>query len=267
MNNNFTLRDGERLDDLHRNGYHVIQNPKSFCFGIDAVLLSDFARVKKGECVLDLGTGTGIVPILMEAKTDGRQFTGLEIQEESVDMARRSVLGNGLTEKIEIVHGDIKEIKGIFAQRTFDVVTTNPPYMNAGFVGETSAKSIARHEILCTLEDIIAGAASVLGTKGRFYMIHRPNRLTDIIAMMRKHKIEPKTLRFVQPFVDKDPTMMLIEGAKDGNAWLNVLPPLVVYESVGKHTEEILQIYDRESYNKESYNKESYNKESYEKES
>ncbi|WP_317855376.1 tRNA1(Val) (adenine(37)-N6)-methyltransferase [Chakrabartyella piscis] len=246
MINKFTLNEGERLDDLHRNGYHVIQNPKSFCFGIDAVLLSDFARVKKGETVLDLGTGTGIVPILMEAKTDGFHFTGLEIQAESVDMAQRSVIGNGLSEKISIVHGDIKEIPTLFPQTTFDVVTTNPPYMNAGFVGETSAKSIARHEILCTLEDIIAGASRVLGTKGRFYMIHRPNRLTDIITMMRKHKLEPKTLRFVQPFVDKEPTMVLIEGAKDGSAWVNVLPPLIVYESVGKHTDEILQIYDRE---------------------
>lgn len=180
------LLEGERLDDLERNGYKIIQNPKKFCFGMDAVLLTGFAKVKEGEKCLDLGTGTGIIPILLEAKTKGAHFTGLEIQEESADMAVRSVQYNHLEEKVDIVTGDIKEASQIFGAASFDVVTSNPPYMNDlhGLKNPELPKAIARHEVLCTLEDVVREAARLLKPGGRFYMVHRPFRLAEIIRAM-----------------------------------------------------------------------------------
>ena len=199
------LQEGERLDDLHRNGYHIIQNEKKFCFGMDAVLLSGFAKVKEGEKVLDLGTGTGIIPILLEAKTAGKHFSALEIQEESADMARRSVAYNGLEQKIDVVCGDIKEASNLFGAASFDVVTCNPPYMNNqhGLKNPDLPKAIARHEVLCTLEDVVREAAKVLKVNGRFYMVHRPFRLVEIINTLSKYKLEAKRMRFVHPYQNR----------------------------------------------------------------
>ncbi|MBQ3599661.1 MAG: tRNA1(Val) (adenine(37)-N6)-methyltransferase [Lachnospiraceae bacterium] len=240
-----SLLEEERIDDLHRKGYRIIQNSSKFCFGMDAVLLSDFAKVKQGETVLDLGTGTGIIPILMEAKTEGKHFKALEIQEESVDMARRSVLLNHLQEKIEIVQGDIKEASCIFGKAVFEVVTTNPPYMNDlhGLKNPNLPKAIARHEILCSLEDVIREGASVLKQNGRFYMVHRPFRLAEIIRILSQHKLEPKRMRLVYPYVDKEPNMVLIEAIKGGRPMLKVEKPLVVYKDLNVYTEEIYKIY------------------------
>ena len=192
--NNIPLKESERIDDLERNGYRIIQDTKRFCFGMDAVLLSGFARVKEGACVLDLGTGTGIIPILLEAKTGARHLTGLEIQEDSADMARRSVRLNGLEDKIDIVTGDIKEAGGLFDAASFDVITCNPPYMTGkhGLTNPNDAKAIARHEILCTLEDVIAQTAKLLKPGGNFYMVHRPFRLAEIMVLLREYKLEPK---------------------------------------------------------------------------
>lgn len=236
---------GERLDELHRNGYVIIQNPETFCFGMDAVLLSGFARVKKGERVLDLGTGTGIIPILLEAKTQGEHFTGIEIQEESADMAARSVELNHLEEKVAIVTGDIKDASGLFGASSFDVVTTNPPYMigSHGLACKNQAKAVARHEILCTLEDVLSESAKLLKPRGRFYMVHRPFRLAEIMCGMAKYGIEPKRMQLVYPFVDKEPNMVLIEGLKGGNSRLKVEKPLIVYKEPGIYTEEIYDIY------------------------
>ena len=180
------LKEGERLDELHRNGYRIIQNSRKFCFGMDAVLLSGFARVKPGERALDLGTGTGIIPILLRGKTEGRDFTGLEIQEESADMARRSVAYNHLEESVSIVTGDIKEAAALFGAASFDVVTCNPPYMtgNHGLVNPEQPKAVARHEILCTLEDVVGQTARVLRPGGRFYLVHRPFRLAEILTLL-----------------------------------------------------------------------------------
>ena len=193
------LKAGERIDDLQRNGYQIIQNEEKFCFGMDAVLLSGFAKVKPGEQVLDLGTGTGIIPILLSAKTEAGHLTALEIQEESADMARRSVELNGLSEKISVVTGDIKEASKLFGKAVFDVVTTNPPYMNDnhGLKNPDLPKAIARHEVLCSLEDVIREASFVLKPNGRFYMVHRPFRLAEIFAVMQKYKLEPKAMRLV----------------------------------------------------------------------
>ena len=230
MTNN--LKPGERLDDLQIKGYEIIQSPGRFCFGMDAVLLSAFAKVKAGECVLDLGTGTGILPILLAAKTKGKHFTGLEIQEESADMARRSVRHNQLEEQIDIVTGDIKEASQIFGHGSMDVITTNPPYMigGHGLANPESAKAIARHEVLCTLDDILRESMRLLQDKGRFYMIHRPFRLTEIMIKMNYYKIEPKRIQFIYPYLDKEPTMVMIEGVRGAKPRITVEPPLVIYK-------------------------------------
>lgn len=235
----------ERLDDLHRNGYKIIQHKGKFCFGVDAVLLSDFAHVKEDERALDLGTGTGIIPILLEAKTKGKQFVGLEIQEESADMARRSVEYNNLQEKIEIVTGDIKEASQIFKLASFDVVTTNPPYMNHnhGLVNPNLPKAIARHELLCTLEDVIRESTKVLKPGGRFYMVHRPSRLVEFMTTLTKYKLEPKRIRFIHSYVDSEPTMVLIEAVRNGKSMIKVEPPLIVYKEKNVYTDEIRKIY------------------------
>lgn len=239
------LKDGERLDELHRNGYRIIQNARKFCFGMDAVLLSGFARVKAGERVLDLGTGTGIIPILLRGKTPGRNFTGLEIQEESADMARRSVAYNHLEDSISIVTGDIREAAALFRAASFDVVTSNPPYMtdSHGLVNPDLPKAIARHELLCSLEDVVRGAAGVLRPGGRFYLVHRPFRLAEIMTVLVRYRLEPKRMRLVYPFVEKEPNMVLLEAVQGGNSRITVEKPLIVYREPGVYTEEIYAIY------------------------
>lgn len=235
------LKENERIDDLQRNGFRIIQNRDGFCFGMDAVLLSVFAQAKEGESVLDLGTGTGIIPILLAAKTKAEKLTGLEIQEKSADMARRSVALNGLEGRIEIVTGDIKEARKLFGASVFDVVTSNPPYMigGHGLKNPNDEKSIARHEILCCLEDVVSQAAAVLKTGGHFFMVHRPFRLAEIMNVMCAHKLEPKRMRLVYPFFDKEPNMVLIEGVRGGNSRMKVEKPLILFEKPGVYTEEI----------------------------
>ena len=227
------LKDGERLDDLQLKGYEIIQDPKRFCFGIDAVLLSNFAKVKKNETVLDLGTGTGILPILLAGKTEGKHFTGLEIQEDSADMARRSVEHNHLEERIDIVTGDIKEAFSTFKPKLFDVIVSNPPYMLAdhGLTNPNDALAIARHELMCNLDDIMRESSKLLADgKGRFYMIHKPFRLTEILVAMNKYRIEPKRIQFVYPYIDKEPTMVLVEGLRGGKSRVKIEPPIIMYE-------------------------------------
>lgn len=240
-----TIHSHERLDELHRNGYWIIQDPERFCFGMDAVLLSGFAKVKPGERALDLGTGTGIIPILLEAKTKGEHFTGLEIQPESADMAARSVAYNHLQDRIDIVTGDIKDASARFGAGSFEVITTNPPYMigQHGIQNDTSAKTIARHEVLCDLDDILRESAKILKQGGRFYMVHRPFRLAEIFSKMVAYHIEPKRMRLVYPFVDKEPNMVLIEGLRGGKSRLTVEKPLIVYKEPGVYMPEIYDIY------------------------
>ena len=241
------LKESEEICDLERNGYKIIQDKDKFCFGMDAVLLSWFADVKPGESAVDFGTGTGILTILLEAKTDGEKFVGLEIQSDSVDMAKRSVQYNDLEDKIEIVEGDIKNASEIFGKDSFDVVVTNPPYMseNNGLENPEEPKAIARHEIKCTLEDVIKEAAAVLKPQGRFYMVHRPRRLADAMELMREYKIEPKRIRIVYPYADKAANLVLIEGARGGKPMLNIEEPLIVYSEPNVYTQEILDIYEK----------------------
>lgn len=242
---NVNINDWERVDDLHRNGYVIIQDPKRFCFGIDAVILSGFAEVKKGENVMDLCTGTGIIPILLEAKTEGSHFTGLEIQEESVEMAKRSVRLNGLEDKVTIDFGDVKNTEALYRASSFDVVTVNPPYMNegGGLKNGYSPKTIARHEVLCSLEDVVDAAARLLVPQGRLYMVHRPHRLTDIMVTLRNHRLEPKRLRLVHSYADREPVMVLVEAVSNGKPMVKVMPPLIIYKEDGEYTGEIMKIY------------------------
>ena len=241
---NDLVKENERVDDL-QNGYYIIQDPRKFCFGMDAVLLSGFARVKKGEKVLDMGTGTGIIPVLLASKTVGEHFTGLEIQEECAEMAARSVKYNNLEDRVSIRQGDIKEAAGILGAASFDVVTCNPPYMigQHGLTNPHVPKAIARHEILCTFDDVACQAARVLKDRGRFFLVHRPFRLVELMATLTKYKLEPKRMQLVFPFIDKEPNMVLIEACKGGNSRIQIERPLVVYERPGVYTKDILELY------------------------
>ncbi len=241
------IYEDERIDDLQCKGYRLIQKPKGFCFGVDAVLLSDFSRVKKGQRVLDLCTGGGVIPILLAAKTEGEHFTGLELQSEYADMADRSVRLNRLEERIDIRCGDVREIRNLFAPASFSVVTVNPPYMtdHHGLKNLYEPKTIARHEVALSLSDVIRAASYVLPERGSFFMIHKPFRLAEIFFTMKEYHLEPKRMRLIHPYVDKEPTMVMIEGAKGGRERITVEPPLVLYKDKNVYSDEIHRIYGK----------------------
>ena len=238
----------EQIDTL-KNGYKIIQDSERFQFGIDAVLLADFAGkgLKAGESVIDLGTGTGIIPLLMAKGCEAAAFTGLEIQKDSADMAARSVALNALEGRIRIINSDLKDVGKLFPRHSFNVVTCNPPYMidAHGKGNELDALTIARHEILCTLEDVVAAADSLLATHGRFFMIHRPFRLPEIFSSLEKHKMEMKRMRLVSPFAGKEPNLVLIEARKNAKRRLTIEPPLVVRNDDGEYSVEVQNIYNR----------------------
>jgi tRNA1Val (adenine37-N6)-methyltransferase len=240
------VKENERVDDL-QNGYYIIQDPEKFCFGMDAVLLSGFSRIKKGETVFDMCTGTGIIPVLLSAKTQGKNFIGMEIQEECAEMAQRSIAYNHLENRVQVIQGDIREAAQTFGAASFHVVTCNPPYMigEHGLQNTYMPKAIARHEILCTLEDVVSQAARLLTDNGRFYMVHRPFRLTEIMTVLTKYKLEPKRMQLVYPYIDREPNMVLIEARKGGNPRITVERPLIVYERPGIYTRDILDIYGK----------------------
>lgn len=239
------ILENERLDELHRKGYKIIQDPNRFCFGMDAVLLSAFANVRKNEKVLDIGTGTGIIPILMEARYGGDNYVGIEIQEDVADMASRSVKYNNLEDKISIDNADVKDALKLYGSGFFDVITTNPPYMTVdkGIVNPNDTKALSRHELSVTLEDIVSISSKLLKNKGRFYMIHRPARLVEIMNVMRKYNLEIKRIRMVHPYINKEANMVLIEAMHDGKPFLKVENPLIVYEKSGEYTKEVMDIY------------------------
>lgn len=239
------IYNNERIDDLQIKGYKIIQNTQGFCFGMDAVLLSDYAKVKKQSRVIDLCSGTGIVPILLEAKYSLTDIEGLEYQKQCVEMAMRSVKMNHQENKIKIREGDVKRIKEYYEQDSFDYVTCNPPYMTGshGLTNDDYGKAISRHEILCSLEDVIKAAKWLLKPAGHFIMVHRPFRLAEIIYGLKENKLEPKRMRLVYPYVDKEPNMVLIEAVKGGKQRITVESPLIVYQKDGSYTDEIYKIY------------------------
>lgn len=242
------LLENERIDDLEYKNLKIIQNEKGFCFGIDSVLLSDFAKgIKKNSTVLDIGTGTGIISILLSAKTQVKKIYGVEIQEEVANMAKRSVSLNNLDERIEIINANIKDIFRILEPNKIDCIVTNPPYMklNTGKVNDEKKKLISRHEIECTLEDIIQISYKLLKSNGEFYMVHRAERIVDILYNLRKYKLEPKVLRFIQAKENKEPNLVLIKAVKNAGNQLTLEKPLIVYNNDGSYTDEILEIYNK----------------------
>lgn len=244
------INPNERIDDLQTpSGLRLIQNPDWFCFGVDAVLLSDFAAktIKANARVLDMCSGNGIIPILLTEKSPASHIDGLEIQAPVAEMAKRSVYLNNLESKITVTAGDLKNAAEIYGKCVFDNVTCNPPYKEAsgGLKNATDVITIARHEICCRLEDIIENAEKVLKPYGKLCLIHRPERLADILCLMRSYRIEPKRLRFVHPSPGKVATMILVEGAKHGNPKLFLDPPLYVHDNDGNYTDEIQKIYGR----------------------
>ncbi|EHJ02320.1 methyltransferase small [Clostridium sp. DL-VIII] len=241
------IKEDETVDDLQLKGLNLIQKKDGFKFGIDAVLLSDFACVKNKHRVIDLCTGTGIIPFLIYGKYEPKSIYGLEIQEDMVEMAKRSVKLNSLDEKICFINEDLKNVDFLKKLEKFDVVTVNPPYKlnNSGIINPNDKLAIARHEILCNLEDVINAARTLLKDNGRLFMIHRPERLADIFTLMRKYKIEPKRIKMIHPKMGKAPNIVLVEGQRDGGAYLKWEAPLYVYDDNGKYTKEIDSIYWR----------------------
>ncbi|KLU75497.1 tRNA1(Val) (adenine(37)-N6)-methyltransferase [Clostridium botulinum] len=241
------VRNGETLDDLQLDGIHVIQKKDGFRFGIDAVLLANFANVKNGNRVVDLCSGTGIVPFIIAGKTKASSITGIEIQEDMVEMANRSIKFNELQEKIEFICEDLTNIDVMKKVPKADVVTVNPPYKlyNSGIVNPSDKMAIARHEVCCNLEDVIIACRTLLKDNKRMYMVHRPDRLADIITLMRKNKIEPKRIQMVHPNTKKAPNIVLIEGQRDGGAFLKWEPPIYVYNDEGGYSDQIEAIYGR----------------------
>lgn len=239
-----------QIDEL-KNGYKIFQNPQGFMYGIDAVLLAEFAldAIKKGDKIFDLGTGTGIIPLLLEKVSSASHISALEIQSDYVKMASDTMEMNGLGDKISVYEGDIKKLATDkrFGKHSFNVVTSNPPYTlcNHGKKNINEPKTIARHEILCNLEDVIAGADYLLQTNGRFLMIHRPTRLAEIFYLLKKYQLEPKRMCLVQPSVNGEANLVLVEARKNGKPQLNIMKNLIVYDENNQYTDDVIKIYER----------------------
>lgn len=245
--NNKLINEDETLEDLQLKGLSIIQKKDGFRFGVDAVLLANFAKVKKGDYIIDLCSGTGIVPFILGGKTEGEKIIGIEIQDNMVEMAKRSVEINNLENRVDFIQGDLKDISLLKNLPKADVITVNPPYklFNSGIVNPEDNMAIARHEILCTLEDVIIAGRTLLKDNKRMFMVHRPDRLVDIITLMRKYKIEPKRIQMVHPNTKKPPNIVLVEGQRDGGVFLKWEEPIFVYNDNGGYTEQIDRIYGR----------------------
>ncbi|MGE5677108.1 MAG: tRNA1(Val) (adenine(37)-N6)-methyltransferase [Pseudomonadota bacterium] len=237
---------GEAIDDL-QNGYRIIQKSGSFRYGVDAVLLSDFADIKSRHSVIDLGTGTGVIPLLVYARNKPAEITAIEIQPDMADMAMRSMKLNGLEDRIKVLCMDLKAAPELLGKARYDCVITNPPYVKkeCGINNPSETKAIARFEIMCSLEELMAASKELLKPGGKLFMVHRTDRLADIIYEMRNNGIEPKRIRFVHPSPGKRPNLLLIEGTRGGNKELRFMDPLYIHDENGNYTGEIHRIYGR----------------------
>lgn len=242
------LNKDERIDDLELNNLKIIQNRNYFCFGMDSVILSDFAKnIKNNSTVLDLGTGTGIISILLTAKINVKKIYGIELQEEVAKMANKSIKLNKLENKIEIINDNIKNLEKYFKKNSIDAIVTNPPYKkeNTGVKNENKIKLISKYELEACLEDFIKISSILLKDKGEFYIVHRPDRVVDIIEILRKYKLEPKLIKLVYPKINKAPNLILIKCVKNANNFLKFEEPLIVYNNDNTYTEKILKIYNK----------------------
>lgn len=243
------LKDNERIDDLQLNDLKIIQNRSGFCYGIDSVLLSDFAKeIPSNSTVLDLGTGTGILGILLCGKTNLSKVYGIEIQEDVCEMAKRSIILNHLENRFEIINQNVKDLKDVFAENTFDAIVSNPPYKkeNSGLKNESETKLISRHEVTASLEDFVSVSSKLLKNNCSLYIVHRPERLSDLFYLLRKYNLEPKKLRLVHSYSHSKPKLILVKATKNAKSFLNIEKPLIIYHQDGSYTEEILQIYGKE---------------------
>jgi len=244
------IHDGERIDNIGFGNLRLIQKPEDFCYGIDAVLLATFAEVRKNAKVIDLGTGTGIIPMILSHKTGASEIVGVEVQKDSFERGLRNILLNDLSERVKLIYGDVKQLvkEKMVAKHSFDVVLTNPPYIqgNGGLKNKENARTIARHETTAGLADFINEAGLLLKDRGDFYMVHRPSRLVDISILCRQHKLEPKEIRLVSPNKDTGPNIILIHCVKHGRPELRFLDPLYVYQEDGSYTDEIMKLYERQ---------------------
>ena len=242
------LLENERIDDLQYKGLKIIQNKNGFCFGIDSVLLSDFAKeIKNKSRVLDIGTGTGIIGLLLCEKTNLQKIYGVEIQKDVAEMAKRSIKLNNLEYKFEIINCNIKDVFDFLELNSIDSIVTNPPYKKAGtgLKSDSVKNMISRHEVECTLEDIIEKSSRLLKDRGEFYMVNRVERLVDIMFLLRKYRIEPKKIRFVHSKSNEKPHLILIKAIKNANEFLKIEKPLIIYNENGDYTDEINEIYNK----------------------
>lgn len=235
------IYENEKVEDLGIKNYKIIQTKDGFCFGSDAVLLARFARFPEGGRVLDMCTGTGIIPVLIRAKNNLALIDAIEIIPSVADMAKRTMELNSLSDCIRVRCGDLKDAAEIYGKRVFDAVTVNPPYMNkgGGLVNPKETLAAARHEIFCTLDDVVKSASEVLKQNGKLFMVHRADRLCDVVTSFRKYKIEPKRLTMVQPNFSSAPNLILIEGAYGGRAQLKITPPVFMYDENGRYIQQI----------------------------
>ena len=242
------LKDNERIDDLQLNNLKIIQNKDGFCFGIDAVLLSDFAKdIRNNSIALDLGTGTGIIATLLCAKTNLSKIYGIDIQKDVCNMASRSIKLNNLEDKFEVINSNIKDLTKIFKEASFDAIVSNPPYKkdNSGLKNESETKLLSRHEITASLEDFINVSSKLLKNNGSIYMVHRPERLSDLFYLLKKYNLEPKKLRIVQSYIKSKPKLILVKATKNAKSFLNIEEPLIIYNKDGSYTDEIFKIYGK----------------------
>lgn len=236
----------ETLDDLQLKGIHIIQKKEGFRFGVDAVLLANFAKVKKNATVIDLCSGTGIIPFIIKGKSQCGVIKGVEIQGEFAEMANRTAMYNNFSDEIKFIEGDLKDKELLKSLGRVDIVTVNPPYKvySSGILNDSDKNAIARHEVCCTLEDVIVAARTLLKDNGKFFMVHRPDRIVDIFTLMRKYKIEPKRIRFIHPKPGKAPNILLVEGQRDGGTFLKIEDPLYVHMEDDSYSEEIKAMYN-----------------------
>jgi len=249
LEKNELLKDGERIDNTGFGNLRLIQKPEDFCYGIDAVLLATFAEVGKNKKVVDLGTGTGIIPMILSHRTEASEIVGVEVQQDSYERGMRNIQLNDLGGRVRLIHGDVKQLvkDKLVCKHSFDVVVTNPPYIKGGggLKNREQTRTIARHETTAGLSDFIREASLLLKDRGDFYMVHRPNRLVDISIACRQHKLEPKELRLVSPNKDSAPNILLLHCVKHGRPELKFLDPLYVYQEDGSYTDEIMLLYER----------------------